>query len=782
MNYYYVGAILAFVATTVALLHVAIIIPSSDENIGSRNGTTSSLLLLLRGSGRLIAQESTSTKSSIANHERHTKLPPPPSVLHSFLADEYSNNDDSGPSSELVVQAASTTTLRALLPTTNTPPASTITATAAATATTGVMNNLVILVRFADHANRELPSRADVHRLYNSMSLSTPMFDPTDPIIPTGSVRQFYEVASYDALSVRTVVSDWITLSGPEIYYGKSNDDVKFKEGILEALDILDESGFFADYYTTTQSFDGSSSSSSSSSNRGIDAFGILHSGYDAANDKNDCRTGAAPHERIWSHKGGLAGVWKPKSTPSSSQQQQQQPRKQQQQQKQRRQDGDIAIQQYYTSSALRGTCNADIVRIGVLVHELGHCLGLQDLYDETFHGSGLGSYDAMSSAWGYDGSGTVPPSLSAYSKVYLNWVDVRRIVYDGTYTIESSLTSNVVYKIDVGYPNGEYILLENRQRAGYDALLKGSGGIAIYHIDEKAMDAQNNERGYPNMPSTALPRGTAVPWPQNGKHYMIALLPADGQYDLERGTNMGDATDLWHSESIRKELRSGLLAPHPNTNSYQHGSVTPTGIRIYGFSASGKYMTFKIDGLGPMMSTNSVVDIAATTAIPNDISKPAAKSPDVVAAAAGKKPVTIQTPPTPLPVTVVTTGQQQQQQQQQMMCTKGKDLCLKEILTDNCPQLQSSTNRLAGCATVNIGELCIGSCPPSSSSSGGGTTTSQVLNNCPQLSFDVYIRIDCNMMVDSNAIPPVSVGVDSSPSTAAAAAAGINKSTLLTP
>ena len=116
------------------------------------------------------------------------------------------------------------------------------------------------------------------------------------------------------------------------------------------------------------------------------------------------------------------------------------------------------------------------------------------------------------------------------------------------------------------------------------------------------------------------------------------------------------------------------------------------------------------------------------------------------------------------------------------MMCTKGKDLCLKEILTDNCPQLQSSTNRLAGCATVNIGELCIGSCPPSSSSSGGGTTTSQVLNNCPQLSFDVYIRIDCNMMVDSNAIPPVSVGVDSSPSTAAAAAAGINKSTLLTP
>jgi hypothetical protein len=180
----YVGAILTFVATTVALLHVATFIPSSDENNSSRNGTTSSLLLLLRGSGRLITQESPLTKSSIVNHERHTKLLPPlppPPVLHSLWADEYSNYDDSGPTSELVVQAAST--LRALLPTANTPPAS-ITTTAATTATTGVMNNLVILVRFADHANRELPSQADVHRLYNSMS--TPIFDPTDAVVPTG--------------------------------------------------------------------------------------------------------------------------------------------------------------------------------------------------------------------------------------------------------------------------------------------------------------------------------------------------------------------------------------------------------------------------------------------------------------------------------------------------------------------------------------------------------------------------------------------------------------------
>jgi M6 family metalloprotease-like protein len=746
MNYY-IGAIL-FVATTVALLIAVDILPSSDEK---------TLLLLLRGSSsRLITQESPLiTQSNVAHHEQHTTPlphPSPPSASHSFLADNNnsnSNDDGTGSSSELVVPAASTATLRALLPTTTT----------TTTATIGVINNLVILVRFADHMNRELPSQADIHRLYNSQT--TPIFNPKDTIVPTGSVKQFYKATSYNKLTIQTVVSDWITLSRPERYYGKSTDDIKFKEGIIEALDILDKSGFFITDINP-QLFDSINNNSNN-----IDAFGILHSGYDAANNENDCRTGASPNERIWSHKGGLNVPWKPTTvTTSSSLQLAPQP----QQQPQQEDSSDITIQRYYTSSALRGTCNSDIVRIGVLVHEIGHFLGLQDLYDETFHGTGLGAYDTMSSAWGVDGSGTVPPSLCAYSKLYLGWVNVQRILYDGTYTIESSTTSNVVYKIDIGYPDGEYILIENRQRTGYDTLLKGNGGIAIYHIDEKVLDNQN-ERGYPTTNSN---------WPQNGKHYMIALLPADGQYDLERGINMGDATDLWHSNSIRKELRSGLLASHPNTNSYQYGVVTPTGLRIYGFSTSGKIMTFMVDGLGPMVPT-SVVDIA-TTAIPNDvISKPATivaavpKSPVVVAAAtaavssfSSNKPVTTIQPPPPLPVTTA-----HQQQQQQLTCTKGKDLCLKEILTENCPQLQSSTNRLAGCATVNIGELCIGSCLSSSS---------QVLNNCPQLSFDVYIRIDCTMMVDNADIPaPVAaVGVDTPPSTASAAV--INKSTLLTP
>ena len=47
-----------------------------------------------------------------------------------------------------------------------------------------------------------------------------------------------------------------------------------------------------------------------------------------------------------------------------------------------------------------------------------------------------------------------------------------------------------------------------------------------IYHIDEKA----NNQgsRGYPGKAG----------WPSD--HYMVSVLQADGNYDIEKGNNLG--------------------------------------------------------------------------------------------------------------------------------------------------------------------------------------------------------------------------------------------------
>ncbi len=87
----------------------------------------------------------------------------------------------------------------------------------------------------------------------------------------------------------------------------------------------------------------------------------------------------------------------------------------------------------FYVSSALRGKCYSNIVRMGVIVHELGHYPGLPD-------------------------------------------------------QLKSSTTSNTAYKIKAGYLEGKYLLIENRQPTGYDMMMEG-GELAIYHIDDKAFE-----------------------------------------------------------------------------------------------------------------------------------------------------------------------------------------------------------------------------------------------------------------------------------------------------
>lgn len=63
----------------------------------------------------------------------------------------------------------------------------------------------------------------------------------------------------------------------------------------------------------------------------------------------------------------------------------------------------------------------------------------------------------------------------------------MNRMLKGTQFPSSSADTSDVVYRISRGFPAGEYLLIENRQPSGYDALLP-RGGIAIYHIDESML------------------------------------------------------------------------------------------------------------------------------------------------------------------------------------------------------------------------------------------------------------------------------------------------------
>jgi hypothetical protein len=120
------------------------------------------------------------------------------------------------------------------------------------------------------------------------------------------------------------------------------------------------------------------------------------------------------------------------------------------------------------------------------------------------------------------------------------------------------------VIRISNRYYAGEYLLIENRQRMGFDSALP-QGGLAIFHIDDRA---RYETQGYPGQSG----------WPTSGQHYRVALLQADGRYDLERDLNRGDSGDLFHAGGVDALLPTGVRnSAYPNTEACQGGRVVFT-------------------------------------------------------------------------------------------------------------------------------------------------------------------------------------------------------------
>jgi M6 family metalloprotease-like protein len=402
------------------------------------------------------------------------------------------------------------------------------------------LRNLVVLVRFSDHAGRTLPSESDIDVLMNAVG-----GDPA--LAPAGSLRDIYLNNSYGALTLNSSVVAWATLSNTEAHYADGNSGLTtmIHQALGEALDIVDGS---VDFTTFDQDGDGY-----------IDAITFLHSGYGAEWGGTDAY-GADYTDRIWSHK------WALYSLPGGSW----------------LSDEGVEVFNYHISPSLWGTSGSNIGRIGVIAHETGHFLGLPDLYDtDDSPGSGIGSWGLMANSWGGDGSQQPPPLMSAWSKIALGWLDPNELFVPGHYTLGDSLNSNQVYKVTDSFPAGEYLLIENRRRkdpnsAVVDNIPVSGDGMVIYHIDDST---GYNIEGYPGQSG----------WPDNGNHYRVAVLQADGDYNLEKGNNRGDSGDAYRESFI------SLIGPAtvPSTDSYQDGIVYATDHEISAVSAAGATMAF---------------------------------------------------------------------------------------------------------------------------------------------------------------------------------------------
>lgn len=308
----------------------------------------------------------------------------------------------------------------------------------------------------------------------------------------------------------------------------------------------------------------------------------------------------------------------------------------------------------YAVASIYRGTCNENIARLGVMTHEFLHTVGLPDLYDRD--GSprpgvlgGMGAFDIMSDPFGQSGRAARPGHLSAWSKMELGWATPQEVTQDGVYTLRPSALFPDYLAISAPYQDNEYLLIENRGAFFFDEPIWGGGGVTIYHIDLNGYTSGNFNRG-----------GTfQADWPGNGKHYPVAVVQADGLFEIEQGINEGNADDFFKEGSVlgpgNGETENSPQGTYPNTDSYANGQVIVTGLTIDEFTeVEPGVWSMRITGLGltlepgvpttspPVAPTTPEEPTASPTDTPTTPGEPAASPPDT--------PTTTGTPNAPTP------------------------------------------------------------------------------------------------------------------------------------
>jgi hypothetical protein len=243
---------------------------------------------------------------------------------------------------------------------------------------------------------------------------------------------------------------------------------------------------------------------------------------------------------------------------------------------------------------------------------------------------------------WGWYGDQLYPPLMSAWSKMQLGWVRVVDVKAATTsVNILASCEGDIVYKITYGLKNGEYFLVENRYPCGFDAKLahhkgvdKDRGGIAIWHVDETDLLGA----GKITYQSEGVCSGGQCP-----QHYRVALVQSDGNFDLEKGVNKGDGTDLfrkrseaagalqgWKIDDNGVTLNNGSVKADTNTQGYAGTARYKSGISIeVGAYAKNMAVTIKLAGAS---GTNSGAVQSKSTSTAGDSSRGACVKPANVA------------------------------------------------------------------------------------------------------------------------------------------------------
>jgi len=362
---------------------------------------------------------------------------------------------------------------------------------------------LALLVDFSDHTASVAPN------FFDSL-----IFDSVG-----NTINDYFQEISYGQLDIVTVhepsTIGWNRLTYTYDYYVDGQRGIgtypRNAQGLVaDLVDLVDPAVDFSQYDNDGDGY--------------VDILLVIHSGtaYEMSGDVND----------IHSHKWALP-------TPKSK-------------------DG-VYIRSYTIQPEF--WLSPGDITIGVYAHELCHGFGLPDLYDTDYSSNGIGDWGIMSfGCWnGPDKLGGSPAHPCAWSRIQMGLTGAVEVTTSliGE-AIEAVEAGGLIYRLPIlDTVSGEYFLIENRQRMGYDTYLPSSG-LLIWHIDS-------------NKP------GNSQEWlpDQSGNyHFLVALEQADGQFNLEQSTihggNTGDAGDPFPGASNNTVFAA---TTSPNSDSYERGS-----------------------------------------------------------------------------------------------------------------------------------------------------------------------------------------------------------------
>ena len=356
-----------------------------------------------------------------------------------------------------------------------------------------------------------------------------------------GNLATYFAEISYGKLQLAGTVVGCYTLSNTHAFYDTGGGSAAGL--VTEAVNLADAAG--VDFAPFDNDGDGK-----------VDTLGVIYAGggpHDGCDTDNGVSGSAG--DNLWPHQsdpGTLATV-----------------------------DGKT-VSRYILNSELTyaigapppGTACAQIQSIGLFAHEMGHGLGLPDLYDtdQTSEG-GVGNWSAMASQY----TSTVtnadtPGHYDPWSKWFEGWITPDDKTGQNTSVSLDRVedTGKVLQFLanpgGVGYGGGntgEYFPVENRGQVKFNSK-NPSCGILIWHIDEAKGD------------NTQDPSGSPI----GANHRLVNLVQADnlGNLDVLKSStsnNRGDAGDPYPGSTINRLFSDTSV---PNANLYGGAG---SGVRV---------------------------------------------------------------------------------------------------------------------------------------------------------------------------------------------------------